>query len=138
MEWFHPYRKWWDAGVTIGGGSDHMIRMDPTAATNPWDPWLGIWIAVSRKVEGASPLDVDQRLSREEAIRFYTINNARLHSEEDEKGSIEPGKLADLVVLDRDLFTVAPSAFLDVRVLATLVEGEVVHAASGSPLDSQG
>ena len=47
MAWFHPYRKWLDAGVTIGGGSDHMIRMDAIQSTNPWDPWLGIAVAVT-------------------------------------------------------------------------------------------
>ena len=105
MEWFHPYRKWLDAGVTIGGGSDHMIRMDSFAATNPWDPWLGIWIAVTRTYEGGGQLNIDQKLTRAEAIQFYTINNARLHFEEREKGSIEPGKLADLILVDRDPLT---------------------------------
>ncbi|HEV3165265.1 MAG TPA: amidohydrolase, partial [Isosphaeraceae bacterium] len=64
MTWFHPYRKWLDAGLTIGGGSDHMIRMDPLEATNPWDPWLGIWVAVTRQTEGAGILNADQRLMR--------------------------------------------------------------------------
>jgi predicted amidohydrolase YtcJ len=131
MEWFHPYRKWWEAGVTIGGGSDHMIRMDPIAATNPWDPWLGIWIAVTRKVEGADPLNVDQRLSREEAIRFYTINNARLHSEDHVKGSIEPGKLADLVLVDRDPLTCPDGDLPSTQVVWTMVGGKVVYS-SGS------
>jgi predicted amidohydrolase YtcJ len=58
MGWFHPYRKWLDAGVTIGGGSDHMIRMDPLAVTNPWDPWLGIWMAVTRKYEAGEHLNI--------------------------------------------------------------------------------
>ncbi len=80
MEWFHPYRRWLDAGLTIGGGSDHMIRLDPIAATNPWDPWLGIWIAVSRQTEGAGVLNPDQKLTRLEALRFYTINNAQASS----------------------------------------------------------
>ena len=105
MAWFHPYRKWLDAGLTIGGGSDHMIRNDPLGATNPWDPWLGIWIAVTRQAEGVGVLHPDQRLTRAEAIRFYTINNARLHHEDREKGSIEPGKLADLILVDRDPLT---------------------------------
>jgi predicted amidohydrolase YtcJ len=129
MAWFHPYRKWWEAGVTIGGGSDHMIRLDPIAATNPWDPWLGIWVAVSRKVEGADPLNPDQRLSREEAIRFYTINNARLHAEEAEKGSIEPGKLADLILVDRDPLTCPEDDLPTTRVLWTMVGGRVVYSA---------
>ena len=67
MEWFHPYRRWLDAGLVIGGGSDHMIRLDSIEATNPWDPWLGIWVAVTRKTEGGPALNVGECLTREEA-----------------------------------------------------------------------
>jgi predicted amidohydrolase YtcJ len=127
MKWFHPYRKWLDAGLTIGGGSDHMIRIDPIESTNPWDPWLGIWIAVTRQTEGAGVLNPDQKLSRADAIRFYTINNARLHSEEREKGSIEPGKLADLILADRDPLTCPESDLPKTRVLWTMVGGRIVY-----------
>jgi predicted amidohydrolase YtcJ len=137
MEWFHPYRKWWDAGVTIGGGSDHMIRMDPIAATNPWDPWLGISVAASRKVEGAGPLNVDQRLTRDEALRFYSINNARLHFEDHEKGSIEPGKLADLILVDRDPLTCPEDDLASTQVLWTMVGGRVVYRSGADRSDHQ-
>jgi predicted amidohydrolase YtcJ len=129
MEWFHPYRKWLDAGVLIGGGSDHMIRTDPMASTNPWDPWLGIWIAVTRETEGGPPLNTDQRLTRAEAIRFYTINNAKLHFEEHEKGSIEPGKLADLILVDRDPLTCPAADLPGTSVLWTMVGGKVIYRA---------
>jgi predicted amidohydrolase YtcJ len=129
MAWFHPYRRWLDAGVTIGGGSDHMIRTDPLGATNPWDPWLGIWIAVSRQPIDAAVLTPDQKLTREEALRLYTINNAILHSEEHEKGSIEPGKLADLVLVDRDPLTCPEDDLRSTRVLWTMVGGRVVYRA---------
>ncbi len=129
MAWFHPYRKWLEAGVTIGGGSDHMIRVDPLEATNPWDPWLGIWIAVTRQTDRAGVLNADQKLSRIEALRLYTINNARLHSEEAEKGSIEPGKLADLILLDRDPLTCAEDDLKTTEVLWTMVGGQVVYEA---------
>jgi predicted amidohydrolase YtcJ len=126
MAWFHPYRKWLDAGLTIGGGSDHMIRLDPLGATNPWDPWLGIWVAVTRRAEGAGVLNPDQRLSRTEALRFYTVNNARLHFEEQEKGSVEPGKLADLVLVDRDPLTCPEDDLRTTQVLWTMVGGKIV------------
>ncbi|WP_422931336.1 amidohydrolase [Singulisphaera sp. PoT] len=129
MAWFHPYRKWLDAGLTIGGGSDHMIRLDPIEATNPWDPWLGIWVAVTRQTDRAGVLNPDQKLSRIEALRFYTINNARLHSEEAEKGSIEPGKLADLILLDRDPLTCPEDDLKSTEVLWTMVGGKVVYEA---------
>ncbi len=127
MAWFHPYRKWLDAGLTIGGGSDHMIRLDAAEATNPWDPWLGIWVAVTRQTEGAGVLNPDQALTRAEALRFYTINNARLHFEEREKGSIEPGKLADLVLVDRDPLTCPVDDLRGTRVVWTMVGGKIVY-----------
>jgi len=129
MAWFHPYRRWLDAGVTSGGGSDHMIRTDPMAATNPWDPWLGIWVAVRRQPIGAAVLAPDQALSREEALRLYTINNAVLHSEEADKGSIEAGKLADLVLVDRDPLACPEDDLRSTRVLWTMVGGRVVYRA---------
>lgn len=129
MTWFHPYRKWLDAGLTIGGGSDHMIRLDALEATNPWDPWLGIWIAITRRAEGTEVLNPDQCLSRIEALRFYTINNARLHSEETEKGTIEPGKLADLILVDRDPLTCAEDDLRTTQVKWTMLGGKLVHSS---------
>ena len=126
MEWFHPYRRWLDAGVTIGGGSDHMIRLDSTLSTNPWDPWLGIWVAVTRQTEGAGVFNPDQRLSRIEALRFYTLGSARLHFEERDKGSIEPGKLANLILVDRDPLTCPDDRLAGTRVLWTMVAGRLV------------
>jgi predicted amidohydrolase YtcJ len=130
MEWFHPYRRWLDAGITIGGGSDHMIRIDPIASTNPWDPWLGIWVAVTRKTEGGLVLNPDQKLSRLEALRFYTINNARLHFEEGDKGTIEPGKLADLILVDRDPISCPEDDLRSTRVVWTMVGGKFVHGSA--------
>jgi predicted amidohydrolase YtcJ len=129
MTWFHPYRRWLDAGVTIGGGSDHMIRTDPMEATNPWDPWLGIWVAVKRQPIDSVVLAPDQRLTRDEALRLYTINNAILHSEELDKGSIETGKLADLILVDRDPLTCPEDDLRSTRVLWTMVGGKFVYRA---------
>lgn len=126
MAWFHPYRKWLDAGLVIGGGSDHMVRLDPIEATNPWDPWLGMWVAVTRRFEGGGVLNPDQRLTREEAIRFYTINNAALHFEELDKGSIEPGKLADMILVDRDPLTCPEEELRGTMVIWTMVGGRIV------------
>jgi predicted amidohydrolase YtcJ len=129
MTWFHPYRKWLDAGVMIGGGSDHMIRLDALEATNPWDPWLGIWVAIKRQTEQGDILNPDQCLTRAEAIRFYTINNAYLHSEEREKGSIEPGKLADFIIIDRDPLSCPVDDVRGTQVLATYLDGKPVYEA---------
>ena len=127
MAWFHPYRAWKDAGVLIGGGSDHMIRLDPLEATNPWDPWLGIWVAVSRSAEGVGTHLPDQAMTREEALRFYTIDNARLHSEESDKGTIAPGMLADLILVDRDPMSCPVDELRDTQVIWTMVDGRLVH-----------
>ncbi len=127
MEWFHPYRKWLDSGVTIGFGSDHMIRTDPLESTNKWDPWLGMTIALTREVPGLGVLNADQKLTRAEVLRLYTIENARLHGEEAEKGSIEPGKLADLILIDRDPTTCPEADLATTKVLRTMVGGKWVR-----------
>ena len=79
----------------------------------------------------AEPLLPAERLDLGSAIAAQTIGAAYACGSDAESGSIEPGKAADLVVLDRDLFTLEPAAYPEARVLLTLVEGTVVHAASG-------
>ena len=127
MAWFHPYRKWLDAGVTIGGGSDHMIRVDPLEATNPWDPWLGIHVALTRQTESGLVLNPEEKLTREQALRLYTINNAYLNREEKDKGTLEIGKLGDCIVIDRDYLTCPVDDILQTRVLQTIVGGRIVY-----------
>jgi predicted amidohydrolase YtcJ len=126
MRWFQPYKTWLEY-TTIGGGSDHMLRFDPFESTNPWSPWLGMWVAVTRKTERGEPLNPAEALTREQALRLYTINNAYLHHEEKEKGTLEPGKLADLIITDRDVLTCPVDEIRDVKVLTTVLNGAVVH-----------
>ncbi len=126
MRWFQPYRSWLRY-TTIGAGSDHMIKLDSMEATNPWNPWLGMYVAVSRSTERGKSLNLDEGLTRRQAVRLYTINNAYLHHEENEKGSIEAGKLADLVVIDRDVLTCGIDAIRKVKVMTTIVAGKVVY-----------
>ncbi len=126
MRWFQPYKTWLEY-TTIGGGSDHMLRYDPLKATNPWSPWLGMWVAVSRTTERKDTHEPDEALTREQAIRLYTINNAYLHNEEKEKGSLEAGKLADLIVTDRDILTCPVAEWRDVKVEYTVLGGKVVY-----------
>lgn len=126
MKWFQPYKTWLKY-TTIGGGSDHMIRLDPFEATNPWSPWLGMWVAVTRTLEGGGTHHPEEALTREQAVRLYTINNAYLHREEAEKGSLEVGKLGDLILIDRDILTCPADDIRDTKVLLTVVGGKVVH-----------
>lgn len=128
MRWFQPYKSWLEY-TTVGGGSDHMLRHDPADSTNPWHPWLGIWVALTRNLERGGVLEPAEALTREQALRLYTINNAYLHREEREKGSLEVGKLADLVMTDRDYLTCPVDAVRDTRVLLTVVGGRVVYEA---------
>jgi len=123
IRWFQPYKSWLKY-TTIGGGSDHMIKLDPRKSTNPWDPWLGIETAVTRKLEQGTVLVPEECLSREEALRLYTINNAYLGHEEKEKGTLEVGKLADFILIDRDYLTTPDIA--GTRVLRTYVGGKMV------------
>jgi predicted amidohydrolase YtcJ len=125
IRWFQPYKSWLEYTV-IGGGSDHMIKLDSLEATNPWNPWLGIYVAVTRQTERAGVLIPDECLTREQALRLYTINNAYLSHEEKEKGSLEVGKLGDLIVIDRNVLTCPAKEVLTTKVLATVVGGKVV------------
>jgi len=93
---FLSLKTWLEKGLVIGGGSDHMVGTDSFEATNPWNPWLGMWIALTRKTVHDQEILPREKLTREQAIRFYTINNCYLNFEEKKKGSLEPGKLADV------------------------------------------
>jgi predicted amidohydrolase YtcJ len=103
---------------------DHMIRLDAIGMTNPRDPWHGVWVDVTHQNEGAGVLKHDQRLTLAEVLRFDRISNARLHFEEQENGSIEPGKLADLILVDRDPFTCPEDDLKTTRVVGTIVGGQ--------------
>jgi predicted amidohydrolase YtcJ len=126
MKWFAPLKTWLDHGLVIGGGSDHMVILDSIDSTNPWNPWLGMWIALTRQTERGSVLEPSERLSREHAIRFYTINNAKLNFEEHQKGSLERGKYGDLIVIDRDITKCPVDDVRETQVLLTMVGGKVM------------
>ncbi|HUR39435.1 MAG TPA: amidohydrolase, partial [Planctomycetota bacterium] len=127
VKWFQPYKTWLRY-TTIGGGSDHMIRTDSVRSTNPWNPWLGLWVTLTRETENGGPINVDEQLTREQAIRLYTINNAYLHHEEKVKGSIEVGKYADVILIDRDILRCPVDEILRVKVLGTIVGGKLVYS----------
>jgi predicted amidohydrolase YtcJ len=126
IRWFQPYQSWLKY-TTIGGGSDHMLKFDSLQSTNPWDPWLGLEVAITRVLEDGQVLVPEERLSREDALRMYTIHNAYLNREEKEKGSLEPGKLADLIVIDRDYLNCPAQDISETRVLSTMVGGRMVY-----------
>jgi predicted amidohydrolase YtcJ len=108
-----------------------MLRFDPIKSTNPWDPWLGIAVAVHRTTERGTVLFPQEALTREQAIRLYTINNAYLTHEEKVKGSLEGGKLGDLILIDRDVLTCPAKDIAGTQVLMTVVGGKVVYEKKG-------
>jgi len=87
-----------------------------------------MWIAVQRTPRRTDQVfHAEQRISREEAIRLYTINNAFLTFEEGQKGSLEPNKLADFIVLDRDILTCPVEDLRSTEVLSTYLGGRPVY-----------
>lgn len=126
--YFQPYKTIFEHGVVVGGGSDHMQKLGSLRSINPYNPWLGIWTTLTRMPRWTDqPLHTEQSISREQAIRLYTTNNAFLTFEEKEKGSLEAGKLADFVVLDRDILTCPLDDIRDVNVRQTWMGGRLVY-----------
>jgi predicted amidohydrolase YtcJ len=126
MKDFFPLKRWFDHGIIVGGGSDHMVQTDSVESTNPWNPWLGMWVALTRQTERGGQDKPEQRITREQAIRFYTMNNCYLNFEETRKGSLESGKYADLILVDRDVLECPIDELRDTKVLLTMVGGRKV------------
>lgn len=129
MKVFQPLRACFDQKVIVGGGSDHMQKIGSLRSVNPYNPWLGIWTAVTRRARGLDkPVHAENALTRKEALRLYTTNNAWLLKLETETGSVEKGKLADLILLDRDPLTCPIDDLPDTQVLNTWLGGKEVFA----------
>lgn len=128
LRYFQPLQSLFKAGVTVGGGSDHMQRIGSMTSVNPYNPFLGIQTAILRMGRNSpDPLHPEEGLTRQQAIRFYTINNARLMFLEKLTGSLEQGKRADFIVLDRDLMTCPPESIRETKCLETYLDGRRVH-----------
>ena len=112
----NPLRSPMDHGVFVAISSDIL----------PIGPMVGLYAAVTRKGQSGAVYAADEALSIEEAIIGYTRNGAYVTFEEDIKGTLEPGKLADMVVLSDDLLTIDPERILDVEVDMTILGGKVV------------
>ncbi|MGA2610801.1 MAG: amidohydrolase [Terriglobia bacterium] len=120
----YAWRSMLDAGAVLAFGSDWPVA--------PLDPLSGIAAAVTRAtLDGRNPGGwfPEQRLTVEEALRAYTQGCAYAAFEEKDKGTISPGKFADLVVLSEDLFRIPPERIKDARVEITIVGGRVVYQA---------
>jgi predicted amidohydrolase YtcJ len=128
LRYFQPLRSLFEAGVTAGGGSDHMQKIGSLRSVNPYNPFLGMWVTITRRAKWYDgQLQPEEALSRGQALRFYTSNNAYLLFLENEIGSLEPGKRADMIVVDRDLLTCPVDAIKDAQCLRTYVDGKLMY-----------
>ena len=127
LRYFQPLKSIFAAGGVVGGGSDHMQKIGSFRSVNPYNPFLGMATAITRRAKWhEGQLHPEEALSREQALRFYTINNAKLLFNETRTGSLELGKLADLALLDTDLLTCPEDKIAQTKVLLTMVGGKVV------------
>jgi predicted amidohydrolase YtcJ len=116
-------------GIKVAINADHMQGMDPNRSLNPYNPFLAMYVAVSRKTKGGQIFGPEQKVSREDALRMVTSNAAYLSFDETRKGSIGVGKLGDLTILTDDLWTCPEERIKDIRVLTTILGGRVVYEA---------
>jgi predicted amidohydrolase YtcJ len=120
--YLYPAGSLHKAGATIIGGSDWDI--------SSYNPFRAFQTAVTRAGgKGQRPLNIDERIPLETAIDAYTINAAFAMKQDRTTGSLEAGKRADLVVLDRDILTINPETIEDTKVLAIYLDGRLVHSA---------
>ncbi len=111
------------------GESNHMIRFDSREAINPYNPFFGMWMAITRRTADGGVLHPEQAVTREEALRMWTSSGAYLTFEEKLKGSIETGKLADFVVISKDFAKCPVDEIKDIEALLTVVGGKTVYQA---------
>jgi len=117
----YAFRTFLNHGVHLAFGTDWDVA--------PLNPMLGIYAAVTRAtLDGKNPNGwfPDQKLTVDESVRAYTMGSAYAEFQEKEKGSITPGKLADIVLLSDDIFSIDPVKIRDVKVLKTIVGGKVI------------
>jgi hypothetical protein len=125
----YAFRRLWDSGATVSFGSDSP---GTNASRYFLNPMLGLYAAVTRKTLSGQPEGgwfPQEKITIEEAIRAYTLNTAYAGFEENIKGSLETGKLADFVILSENLLTMNSDGIKDVTVLMTVVGGRVVYEA---------
>jgi predicted amidohydrolase YtcJ len=123
----YAFRTFLDHGVRLAFGTDWSVA--------PLNPMLGIYAAVTRAtLDGKNPNGwfPEQKLTVAETVEAYTMGSAYAEFQEKEKGSITPGKLADMVLLSDDIFSIAPEKIRDVQVLTTIVGGKIVWAQTSA------
>jgi len=121
LRWLYPIKSLINSGLIVAGSSDSPVV--------PNNPLVGIYAAVTRQAESGQQLPLQERISANQALAMYTINAACASFEDDVKGSITQGKLADIVVLSNDPIRAAPEQIKDIKVEMTIIGGKVVWEA---------
>ena len=118
----YVWRKLMESGAVISNGTDVPVEaVDPIAC---------FYATVTRKQADGAPFFPDQRMTREEALRSYTVNGAYAGFEEGIKGSLAPGKLADIAVLSKDILACPEEEIRSAEVLFTIVGGRILYKRS--------
>jgi predicted amidohydrolase YtcJ len=121
LPWLYRFRSFIESGLTVAGSSDCPVV--------PANPLVGIYAAVTRRAETGQMVLAEQSILAEQALAMYTVNAAYASFEEDKKGSIAPGKLADMVLLSGDPTTSPPEDIKDIKVETTIIGGNVVWSS---------
>jgi predicted amidohydrolase YtcJ len=127
LEHFIGIRTWLDGGAHVSINTDHMFGLDPDTSMNPFNPFLTIATAVTRRTEGGQVIGPNETITRQQALRMMTIEAARLSFDEARKGSIEVGKLADLTMLSDPILTVPDTKIRAITSEITIVGGRITY-----------
>ncbi len=119
----YVWQKLWQSGAVVTNGTDVPVENASAIAS--------FYATVTRKLSDGSVFFEDQRLSRAQALQSYTLNNAHAAFEEDIKGSLTPGKLADITILSKDIMTIPEDEIPSAEVLYTIVGGKVLYEQEG-------
>ena len=116
-----PMKSAYALGLRPANHTDYSVA--------PIDHMMTIWTAVNRVSRSGEVIGPDERVTPLQALKAITINGAYIYREETSKGSLEPGKVADLVILDKNPLTVAPMAIKDIKVVETIKDGKTIYRA---------
>ena len=116
--------------TAVTNSGDLLSPRTTSTAVAPSNPFYTLWFAVTGRMVGGRKVN-RQSISRHEALVAHTRNNAWFVFQENNLGSIQPGKYADLVVLDRDYFTIPADRIKDIKPVMTMVGGKIVFRARG-------
>jgi predicted amidohydrolase YtcJ len=119
----YPYGSLFRSGAVVVNGTDPPVE--------DINPLVNFYLSVTRKMENGQVFLPDQKMTREQALASYTVNPAFAAFEEEKKGTLSPGKWADITVLSRDIMTIPEEEIPDVQVVYTIIAGEIRHSLAG-------